>query len=93
MNLLEGHLEKSVRASPSIDKAFGVSEAQPRRWADRWLFRGFFDSWWPLLKSRFLSFGCKKAGLDLPAPTEGKGLVEGRRHVAGFQTRKVEGEK
>ena len=26
-----------------------------RRRADGWLFREFFDSWWPLLKSRFLS--------------------------------------
>ncbi len=33
------------------------SPALDARRADRWLFREFFDSWWPLLKSRFLSFG------------------------------------
>ncbi len=28
MNLLEGHLEESARASPNFDQASGVSEAQ-----------------------------------------------------------------
>ncbi len=37
-------------AKPCPARAWGSG-----RPADRWLFRDFFDSWWPLLKSKFLS--------------------------------------
>ncbi len=42
-----------------------------RRWADRWLFREFFDSWWPLLKSRFLSLSSSLTGGVASAKDEG----------------------
>ncbi len=43
---IAGSFDASIKFRPDIiDKASSASEAQPRRWADRWLFREISGSW------------------------------------------------